>query len=117
MNDVYVVLKLVSGETLMSVLGAEDENFVQLNNPLVIKSVPSLADGREHLAAAPFCPFTEDSEFILDKRDVMFIKNLAEPFIKTYIRLTESEEDERPEREAEDDGSYRFIMDGNDTIN
>jgi hypothetical protein len=117
MTEVYVVVKLTSGEQIMSVLTSEDENFIQLTNPLLIRGIPSIAEGREHLTAAPLCQFTDDNEYLIDKKNVLFIKNLAKPFIATYKRLTEEEKPEFVENTAEEEIDDRVYIQGNDTIN
>ena len=136
-HDFYVIVKLVSGEQMMAVLLDEDEDFVVLDNPMCIRMIPVLAENKEHLTAYPFCHFSEDTSFILDKKNLIFVKKMHHMFVEHYQRIV-NEYDEttlvtrdsnNSLRRAEDldwgDDSYeseetledRVFVEGNDTIN
>lgn len=91
-NEVFVVIKLTTGEQLMTALNAEDDVFIELAHPMVVRTIPNLETGREHITCAPFCVFSNDSTFVLDKKNVMFIKPLNETFITHYMRVVEEHE-------------------------
>jgi len=86
-KDVYVVIKLVSGEQVMAILEEEDENIVQLCHPMTIRTIPIVGQGREHITAHPFCQFTDDKFFLIEKKNVIFIKRLHHMMIPHYQRL------------------------------
>ena len=86
-KDVYVVIKLVSGEQVMAVLEQEDDNIVQLCHPMTIRTIPIVGQGREHITAHPFCQFTDDKFFLIEKKNVIFIKRLHHMMIPHYKRL------------------------------
>ena len=129
-NELFVVLKLVSGEQVMAVLRSEDEMFVELEAPMCIRTIPVVATNKEHITAHPLCQFTDDVNYILDKKDVMFIKKMHHVFIPHYLRIVEEHEklglidgSERPtaedlywEDETEEEDLTTFV-EGNDTIN
>ena len=86
-KDVYVVIKLVSGEQVMAILEEEDEHIVQLCHPMTIRNIPIVGQGREHITAHPFCQFTDDKFFLIEKKNVIFIKRLHHMMIPHYKRL------------------------------
>jgi hypothetical protein len=86
-KDVYVVIKLVSGEQVMAILEEEDEHIVQLCHPMTIRTIPIVGQGREHITAHPFCQFTDDKFFLIEKKNVIFIKRLHHMMIPHYKRL------------------------------
>lgn len=128
-NELYVVMKLVSGENVMAVLKKEDEDFIEVESPMCIRTIPVLETGREHITASPLCQFAADSSsYILDKKNLMFIKKMHHLFIPHYLRIVADHEEvglniqPRPrkekksveEKEADD---FLFVIEGNDTIN
>jgi hypothetical protein len=86
-KDVYVVIKLVSGEQVMAILEQEDEHIVQLCHPMTIRTIPIVGQGREHITAHPFCQFTDDKFFLIEKKNVIFIKRLHHMMIPHYKRI------------------------------
>lgn len=145
-KDVYVVIKLTNGEQVMAVLEEEDDKYVQLSSPMTIRTTPIVGEGREHITAHPYCQFTDDTSFSIEKKNVMFIKRLHEMMIPHYRRIVaqhsndwrieKPKQQEEPfissreakkriamlvgiagEEEAEEDTSMPCTyIDGNDTI-
>lgn len=91
-NELFVILKLVSGEQVMAVLRSEDEMFVEIESPMCIRTIPVLETQKEHITAHPLCQFTDDVNYILDKKDVMFIKKMHHVFIPHYLRIVKEHE-------------------------
>lgn len=92
-DEMFIVLKLTSGEQVMAVLSAEDEEYVQLVSPMCIRTIPVLQTGKEHITAAPLCPFTDDTTYILAKKDIIYLKKLHQAFVSHYKKIvTEYEE-------------------------
>jgi hypothetical protein len=137
-TDLFVVLKLVSGEQVMAVLRSEDEMFIEIESPMCIRTIPVIETQKEHITAHPLCQFTDDVKYTLDKKDVMFIKKMHYIFIPHYMRMVEEHEklaevnesitehskdlkeklqalkEHLLEREEE---TFRNYVEGNDTIN
>lgn len=91
-SEFYVVVKLISGEQLMATLVAEDDNYIELESPMCIRMIPILAEHKEHVTAHPFCQFSDDNNFILDKKNVLFIKKLHHMFVPHYKRIVAEHE-------------------------
>lgn len=83
-NEFYVVMKLVSGEQIMAVLRSEDDAHILIENPMVMKTTLDFEAGKERITAAPLCPFTSDETFVLDKKNLLYIKKLHHVFINHY---------------------------------
>jgi len=86
-SELYVIVKLVSGEQLMATLIAEDDNYIKLESPMTIRMIPILTEQREHVTAHPFCQFSDDNNIILSKKNVLFVKKLHHMFIPHYKRI------------------------------
>lgn len=135
-NELYVIVKFVSGEQVMSILESEDETYIELKSPMVIRSIPVFEERKEHITAHPFCQFSDDTFFVIDKKNVMFIKKLHDLFVPHYKRIVEEHEDMQPikqnkdgsvskaedlkwddETDEEEQELLRVYIEGNDTVN
>ena len=92
-NESFVVIKLNTGEQLLGVLEQEDEDFIQILDPMLIKTIPVLSEGREHVTAHPYCQFTGDNVYDIDKRNVIFMKPMLASMIPHYLRIVKDHED------------------------
>ena len=104
-NEFYVVMKLTSGEQVMAVLKEEDEDYVLLESPMCIRMIPILERHREVITAAPLCQFSDDTTFVLSKKDILFVKKLHHLFIPHYQRIVHEHEKSTvftPRQTAED---------------
>lgn len=104
-NEFYVVLKLSTGEQIMGTLEQEDETHVQILDPMIIRTIPIINEGREHVTAHPYCQFTGDNVFDIEKRNVIFIKPLLTTMIPHYLRIVKEHENSpalRTQKRAED---------------
>ena len=88
-NEIFVIVKFVSGEQVMCALQEEDELYVELLHPMIVKTIPNLQTGREHITAAPFCQFSRDDSYLIEKKNVMFIKSMHSTFVPHYMRIVE----------------------------
>jgi hypothetical protein len=88
-NDMYVIVKLTSGEQMMAVLKDEDEDYVMLDTPMSIRIIPVIEAGKEHVTAQPLCHFTDDQSFVISKRNILFVKKLHHVFISHYQKIVE----------------------------
>lgn len=86
-NSVHVVVKLITGETLMATYEGEDDKFIMIEKPVQIKTtfIPELE--KETVSALPYCPYSESTKFILEKSHVVYIKRLHKAYIKHYNRF------------------------------
>lgn len=80
----YIVLKLVTGETLMATYEGEDDKFVKIDYPVQIRTVLIPELNKESVSAVPFCPFSESKSFVLEKSHLIYIKRLNRSFIPHY---------------------------------
>jgi len=88
----YIVLKLNTGEQLMGVLENETDTHVQILDPMIIRTIPIVGEGREHITANPYCQFTADNLFDIEKKNVIFIKPLLTEMIPHYIKIVQQNE-------------------------
>ena len=107
-DEHYVIVKFTSGEQVMAVLLEETIDDVTIVYPMQIRLTPILDAGgaREHVTATPWNKFADDPEITINKRNVLFIKNLHHVLIPHYTRLvSENEETQlvnKRENRAED---------------
>jgi len=94
-KEFYVVFKLSTGEQIMGVLEDENETHMQIISPMIIRTIPVPQEGREHITAHPYCQFTDDNVFDIDKKNVIYIKPLKEIMIPHYKRIVLQHEAER----------------------
>ena len=90
-DEFLVIVRLTTGEQIMSALLNEDENYIQLLHPMVIRTVPNFESGREMVTVAPLCAFADDDTYILDKKNVLFIKRLGEKFVSHYLGVVKEQ--------------------------
>jgi hypothetical protein len=86
-NESYVIMKLTTGEQIMCVLEQEDATHMQILDPMLIKSIPIINEGKEHITAHPYCQFTDDNVFDIDKKNIIFVKRMKEIMIPHYQRI------------------------------
>jgi hypothetical protein len=91
-DEFYVVFKLTSGENVMAVLRNEDDQHVLVEHPMVMRSIMNFEAGKEHLTAAPLCAFTDESDFVIPKNNILFMKKLHHVFIPHYQRIVNEHE-------------------------
>lgn len=116
-EEFFVILKLTSGEQVMSALQDEDEQFVQLLHPMVVRTIPNFQTGREQVTVAPLCAFSSDVEYIIDKKNVMFIKPLEEKYVDHYINVVKEHAQIKftPRETEEEPEDMPTLFEGNDT--
>jgi len=104
-NESYIVLKLNTGEQLMGILEQEDATHIQIIDPMIIRTIPVVSEGREHVTAHPYCQFTGDNVFDIEKKNIIFIKPLLRTMIPHYLRIVKEHENSpalRTQKRAED---------------
>ena len=93
MDKQYVVVKLVSGETVMAMFESEDDKFVRIEYPIQIKTVIIPELQRESISASPLCQFSDSTSFVLEKAHIVYIKKLHNQFISHYKNFIKSYEE------------------------
>ena len=92
-SEFFVVLKLCSGEQVMAVLREEDDDRILLETPMVMRTIPVLETGREHVTAHPLCQFSDDKMYVIFKRDIMFCKKMHHVFVPHYMKIVKEHEE------------------------
>jgi hypothetical protein len=82
-TEMCVVVKLISGENVMAVLNNEDEQYVELLHPMAIRTLP-ISPSKETVVASPLCQFSDDETYLIDKKNVLYIKKLSHYLIPHY---------------------------------
>lgn len=92
----FVVVRLISGETVVAKLTFENEEYIYVKDPISIKHVTTTKDGSiaEKSLALPFCALTLERDFSFKKSHVMFVKELDPSVIEYYSEITEEAEEE-----------------------
>lgn len=90
MEKDYVVVKLVSGETVMATYEGEDDKFVKIEFPIQIKTIIIPELQRESITASPLCQFSESTSFVLEKAHIVYIKKLHQQFVSHYKNFIRS---------------------------
>ena len=91
-----VVVKLITGETIMASVINETQDSLILLNPITVRSITVTTDGgpMERTVTNPYCTLTQDREFVFDWSHVVTIKPLHTGIIAFYKKLIDSFEDE-----------------------
>lgn len=89
----YVVVKLVSGETVMATFDGEDDKFIKIEKPIQIRTTMIPEIQKESISAAPLCQFSESTSFVLEKAHIVYIKKLHTQFVKHYMNFIKSYEE------------------------
>ena len=77
-NDRYVVMKLISGEEILSHLVYEDDYEVRVLFPMATRTVARItARGEtENIVLSPYTYFSADDEFTFQKQHLIFLKDM-----------------------------------------
>lgn len=89
MSEFYIITKLTSGEQVMAVLKEEDDNFILIENPMVMKTSLDFEAGKERITASPLCAFSDDKDFVLAKKNLLFVKKMHHIFVNHYKQIVE----------------------------
>ena len=95
MDKKYVAIKMATGEQILALLQAEDPDSVMLLHPMEIHHEADPQESLEHYWAQPFCAFSEEQSFFIEKRHLVYIKTMSSYLIPYYHsmvqRFSESE--------------------------
>ena len=114
MNDIehqYIMLKLVSGETILCTLVQDNDDYFTILFPIEMKSYKAdiSTTRKEYYAGTAWCPFTDDDIFQIYKQDVIVLKSLNESTIAYYRKFIDNEQSL--------DLSNAIVIKGTNTIN
>lgn len=116
-TESYIVLKLCTGEQLMGILEQETDTHIQILDPMIIRAIPDLSEQKEHITCHPYCQFTADNVFDIEKRNVIFIKPLLDSMVPNYLRIVKDYDSRlsTTETTTEEDNTIelRYFIEGN----
>lgn len=100
--DLYRLIKLVTGETLVCTLVDENRKTVTFEYPFQVEMVKVVTNNgiRHHLSTTPYCAFTEDRTFTVASNQIQHINRLDEELVQPYIDMVynnQNEVDDVPE--------------------
>ena len=104
MSERYVVVRLVTGETLMATLGEVSKSTTKIKDPIQLKTVQvnTTAGIIEKTITSQFCSIAEDSEYMLLNNHIVFMKNLHPLIAAMYVNLLDSMENPEEQYDPED---------------
>ena len=96
-SEIYVVARLMNDMEIMAILTGEDPKFVKLEHPMEVRMMPEIDEkGRRKFtkfAAMPLTQLSDDSQYIIDKSHILFIKKLSKDMIPHYRSIIVNPED------------------------
>lgn len=80
------LVRLTTGEELITEIVSEEPfSIIKIKNPLRVMVIPSKSTPQNPTVGfAPWCEFSDDKEFILDKSHVLCIMNPVKEFVNQY---------------------------------
>ncbi len=90
-EDFYAIIKLISGEEILSKVCPCDENdriFLILDNPITMESVTIRQLGISTIKVSPWLKFADDSMFIIDMEKIITMTEINdEDLIKIHQKF------------------------------
>lgn len=88
--DLFKVIKLTTGETLLATLVDINESFITFEYPIQADFVKVNTDNgmKNVLSTMSYSPFTSDRTFVVPFNQVQHINQLSHDMIKHYLKLT-----------------------------
>lgn len=87
MNEVKL-LRLLSGETMLAKVLADDDKTVTLKDPLVIMVIPGKNANQHNIALVPWVEFSPDKTFELKSEHIVAIMTPDKKLESGYISQT-----------------------------
>lgn len=104
LNERYVVVRLITGETLMATLGEVSRNTTKLKDPIQLKTIQinTTSGIVEKTITSQFCTITEDPDYTFLNQHILFMKNLHPVIAGMYVNLIQSLESPTDEPDSFD---------------
>lgn len=115
MKHDYVVMKLLTGDTLITILIMDDDSAFTIMFPILLKPTFNVETKKETIIGTPWNPCSNEKYFRIFKEDVVTMSPLnkqAIAYYKTLVEVNETIIDSDVEFNIENS----FFIDGNDTI-
>lgn len=79
------ILKLITGEDIITEVVSETEKYMKIKSPLRVVVMPSKSDPKmPTIAFVPWVEFYAEKEFTLDKSHILVIGSAVKEFINQY---------------------------------
>jgi len=79
------IVKLLNGEELLAKILPSSADIIRMENPVRIVVMPNKLDPKTpNVGFAPWAEFSNDREFVIDKRHVLAIINPIKEFVNQY---------------------------------
>lgn len=82
------LIKLITGEEIISEVLEDNkgsEGYLKLKQPLRVMIIPSRTDPKTPTVGfAPWAEFSEEKEFVLDRKHVLLVSSPIQEFINQY---------------------------------
>lgn len=84
--DRYVVIKLISGEEILTQLISEDDHDIRCMFPMIVKHVSRSIHGQvmESIVLGAWTHFSASDEYTFTKQHVLFIQDMDPRYIDEY---------------------------------
>ena len=89
MDRKYVAIKMATGEDILSLVQAEDAIGVMLLHPMQIHHQTDPEESLEHYWAQPFCAFSEEQSFFIEKRHLVYMKKMSDYLVPYYHSMVQ----------------------------
>jgi hypothetical protein len=77
------LVKLLNGEEIIGEV-QDSTNTINIKNPLRIVIMPSMSEQVPKIGFSPWAPFSKDTEFSIDKSNIITIMNPIDEFLSQY---------------------------------
>jgi hypothetical protein len=90
-EEKYLVFKLVTGEEIVAQLINESDHEIHVMFPMVVKHMARNLNGRmvESIVLGPYTHFSADDEFVFNKHQTIFQKELDSRYLNEYNNAVE----------------------------
>jgi hypothetical protein len=88
-NNEYVVFKLITGEQVLATLLNETKDGIVVIDPIQVRMVPMVENNEysEQALTNRLCQFTDETEYVFNHKDIVYLKGLHPKMHGHYERL------------------------------
>jgi len=112
-DDFYAVIKLISGEEILSTVcpsSEDDELFLILHNPVVIEVIVMKQIGVQGYKVDPWLKFSDDDTFLLHMDRVITISEIRDPeIIEMYKKFLNQKSEKNFKNSEENDHNFQSV--------